>query len=127
MTDDQIRFSCRHCGAKIKVSRELSGRTGKCPKCGEAMTVPEQGLVIELQLDQEPPKFLVEKTSKRWKKLSLYGVVIIFSGLIFAIAFNFDEMGRVSSQWRMTIGLFVFASGMLTVFYSSIMSWWHHG
>ncbi len=36
-----IEFTCR-CQARIKVKDEYAGRRVKCPKCGEALTVPRQ-------------------------------------------------------------------------------------
>ncbi|MFC1738401.1 hypothetical protein ACFL1G_05035 [Planctomycetota bacterium] len=36
-----IRFQCGHCGRRIHVSAAHSGKKGKCPKCGQLVTVPE--------------------------------------------------------------------------------------
>lgn len=35
-----IRVVCQ-CGAKLKVKDELAGRVGKCPTCGEKLTIPK--------------------------------------------------------------------------------------
>lgn len=39
--DEFIRFSCE-CGKRIKVHREYAGKTGRCPKCGRQVKVPEK-------------------------------------------------------------------------------------
>ena len=35
-----ISFSCRHCGQRMKVTREGGTRRAKCPKCGQVVSVP---------------------------------------------------------------------------------------
>jgi hypothetical protein len=35
-----IRFSCKHCGQKIRVPEAGAGRKGKCPKCENIVLVP---------------------------------------------------------------------------------------
>lgn len=37
-----IRFQCDHCQAVLNVKSELAGKKGKCPKCGEKISVPAQ-------------------------------------------------------------------------------------
>jgi membrane associated rhomboid family serine protease len=37
--DGMIRFSCK-CGKKIKVPQKYSGKTGKCPQCGDRIVIP---------------------------------------------------------------------------------------
>lgn len=37
--DEFIRFSCQ-CGKKIKVPKEYSGRSGRCPRCKRTVQVP---------------------------------------------------------------------------------------
>jgi phage FluMu protein Com len=36
-----IRFSCKHCGQKIRVPEAGAGRKGKCPKCKNIVLVPQ--------------------------------------------------------------------------------------
>ncbi|MHC4546159.1 MAG: hypothetical protein ACYTDW_17595, partial [Planctomycetota bacterium] len=36
-----IRFSCKHCGQKIRVPEVGAGRKGKCPKCKNIVLVPK--------------------------------------------------------------------------------------
>ena len=38
---EYIRFYCT-CGKRIKVPAKHAGRTGKCPKCSNKVTVPDQ-------------------------------------------------------------------------------------
>ncbi|MGA2033796.1 MAG: serine/threonine-protein kinase, partial [Thermoguttaceae bacterium] len=35
-----IRFSCFHCGLKLKVKPELAGRFARCPSCKQPLVVP---------------------------------------------------------------------------------------
>jgi len=35
-----IRFTCKNCGQKIKVSDQYAGKKGKCPKCRRPIVVP---------------------------------------------------------------------------------------
>ncbi len=35
-----ISFACAGCGKQVKVKDELAGKQGKCPGCGQAITVP---------------------------------------------------------------------------------------
>lgn len=37
-----IEFSCENCGQKITVPRVHAGKRGKCPKCKQIVTIPEQ-------------------------------------------------------------------------------------
>jgi hypothetical protein len=37
-----IRFCCENCGCKIKAPETNTGKKGKCPKCGNALIVPEE-------------------------------------------------------------------------------------
>lgn len=43
-----ISFACTSCSAKLRAKPELSGKVGKCPKCGQPITVPRQA-------DEKPP------------------------------------------------------------------------
>jgi hypothetical protein len=49
-----IRFECQHCGHKLKVPDERSGRQGRCPACKGIVTVPaaplESSLTEDIQL-----------------------------------------------------------------------------
>ena len=55
-----IRFSCPNCQVSVVVGGEHAGKTGKCLKCGEAVTVPlEQDSVAEplvVSLDFDEPE-----------------------------------------------------------------------
>jgi len=36
-----MKFNCPHCQKVLNVKDELAGKRGKCPACGQAITVPE--------------------------------------------------------------------------------------
>lgn len=42
-----IRFACSNCSHLISVAQKYSGRKGKCPKCGNAVTVPDESTIIK--------------------------------------------------------------------------------
>ena len=42
----QIKVTCP-CGNIMKLRSEHAGRTGKCPKCDAAVTVPDEGFFAE--------------------------------------------------------------------------------
>jgi DNA-directed RNA polymerase subunit RPC12/RpoP len=46
-----IRFCCEHCGHKIAVQDGHAGKTGKCPRCGAAVVVPERSVLIDFQCE----------------------------------------------------------------------------
>lgn len=46
-----IRFCCEHCGHKIGVQDEHTGRRGRCPKCGRALVVPERSVLIDFHCE----------------------------------------------------------------------------
>ncbi len=53
-----IKFRCGHCGRKLGVPDEYSGRRVRCTQCNEACQVPESGVLedsaVALELDPEP-------------------------------------------------------------------------
>jgi hypothetical protein len=73
-----IAFLCPHCNVQLKVKDRLAGRMGKCPGCGNAVTVPqiaEKTPVTEAEwlagTDPEPMlEFLFGRTTDR--KLRLF-------------------------------------------------------
>lgn len=40
-TGGKIEFDCSHCGKSLSVDASKAGRTGRCPACQAALTVPE--------------------------------------------------------------------------------------
>jgi hypothetical protein len=38
-----IRLTCPNCGAKLRAKSKLGGKEKKCPRCGNALSVPEAG------------------------------------------------------------------------------------
>jgi hypothetical protein len=55
-----ITFSCQ-CGKQIKVADKFAGRTGKCPACGELVTIPQP----ELDLLDNDPDLIYEALSPK--------------------------------------------------------------
>jgi hypothetical protein len=43
-----IRFLCPHCNKRCKVPADAAGRQAMCPKCGNSLMVPNQGVPVEL-------------------------------------------------------------------------------
>ncbi|MBF0119129.1 MAG: tetratricopeptide repeat protein [Desulfobacterales bacterium] len=43
---NKISFKCEHCGHSLFVSAESAGRKGRCPKCREAMIIPNDAQII---------------------------------------------------------------------------------
>lgn len=48
-----INVTCS-CGATLRVKDEYAGKRGKCPKCGQAILIPEQE-IVDLQIAEEVP------------------------------------------------------------------------
>ena len=42
-----IEFDCSHCGQHLRIKEELAGKQGKCPACGERISVPIPGAATE--------------------------------------------------------------------------------
>ena len=49
-----IRFSCKHCGQKIRVPEAGAGRKGKCPKCKNIVVIPKVEDTTEVASRVEP-------------------------------------------------------------------------
>lgn len=49
-----MSIQCPECNAKLKATAEHAGRTLKCPRCGEPVTVPRD-LAVSRELAKEPP------------------------------------------------------------------------
>lgn len=49
-----IRFSCKHCGQKIRVPEVGAGRKGKCPKCNNIVLVPKVEDIKPVASQTEP-------------------------------------------------------------------------
>ena len=47
-----IRFTCDHCGAKLKAPDGTTGRSTRCLKCGAAVTIPEP--IFDAEVVDEP-------------------------------------------------------------------------
>jgi len=35
-----IEFKCPHCHKPLEASDEIAGKKGKCPSCGQTVTIP---------------------------------------------------------------------------------------
>ena len=50
-----IHFNCHHCDAVLKVPDETAGKSGKCPKCGNRVTVPaKEAITVDLAAALQP-------------------------------------------------------------------------
>ena len=56
-----IRFHCEHCAHKITVRDKNVGKKGKCPKCGNVITVPAESTIIDLLCEYCDRKISVPK------------------------------------------------------------------
>ncbi|GMW03015.1 MAG: hypothetical protein AMXMBFR84_41510 [Candidatus Hydrogenedentota bacterium] len=36
-----IRFKCPHCDTQLQAAGEFAGKTGKCPQCKKALSIPQ--------------------------------------------------------------------------------------
>ena len=49
--DELIRFVCP-CGKRLKVSGKFAGKSSNCPKCGQAVAIPEQSQIEGVEQSQ---------------------------------------------------------------------------
>ncbi len=92
-------IKCSECG------KDISDKAESCLSCGNPIN--KQSPVVET--------IEIERTSKKWKKKSLWGVAFIIAGLMF--------LG--SKFWGLGILLMVLGFGKLII--SGIGSWWTNG
>lgn len=57
-----VRFCCEHCGHKISVQDNYSGKRGKCPECGALVVIPDKSTVITFHCQNCGRKINVPKT-----------------------------------------------------------------
>ena len=58
-----IRFYCEHCAHKIRVRDTEIGRQGKCPKCGNVITIPAESTIIEFRCEKCDRQMSVPKSN----------------------------------------------------------------
>src|SRR5262249_47482768 len=58
---DFTNFPCPSCGKKLKAAASASGKRTKCPKCGQAMVIPQPAG------DNEAPKREVQRVTETRK------------------------------------------------------------
>ncbi len=52
-----IEFQCDNCGAKFRVKEDRAGTQGKCPRCGEIVTIPTPlTMLLESEPVEAPPE-----------------------------------------------------------------------
>ena len=66
---------------------------------------------------------LIEQTSKKWKALSVKGLLLTVIGLIIACCFFEDPHSHDYRSWL----LWLAAPGALIMLYSSARAWWDNG
>jgi len=57
-----IQFRCEHCGHKLGVSDKHAGKRGKCPKCGNVITIPAESTIIEFHCEYCDRRISVTKS-----------------------------------------------------------------
>ena len=74
-----IKFRCEKCGHKISVEDKHAGRQGKCPKCGNAVVVPDVSTLIEVLCVKCGRKISVPKihAGKKGKCPKCQNIVVI--------------------------------------------------
>ena len=85
-----LKFRCVHCGTAIKVSDDLAGRKGKCPRCRKTITIPVRGedggadvlkdLSMLGRLEEEAPAvhdWPAEGSPKNFKPALIIGAVTL--------------------------------------------------
>jgi predicted amidophosphoribosyltransferase len=105
---------CPFCAEKIK------RKAVKCKHCGSDLRAPAAPVpnhVVQAQPVQQNPQHVqtIEQTSKKWKGMLVFGVVLMMVGFIMVLTGVFALGG---------ISLLV---GVCATVYAKIMSWWHHG
>jgi uncharacterized membrane protein YvbJ len=94
--------------ALIKCSEcqsDVSENAQTCPHCGNPLKNPPQKVeIVE-----------VERTSKKWKKKSLWGLAFIIVGLLL-----------LRGEWQ-GVGIILIVIGFVKLIISSIGSWWTNG
>jgi hypothetical protein len=58
-----IRFYCEHCAHKIRVRDKEIGKQGKCPKCGNVITIPAESTIIEFRCEKCDREMSVPKSN----------------------------------------------------------------
>lgn len=58
-----IRFYCEHCAHKIRIRDKEIGKQGKCPKCGNVITIPAESTVIEFRCEKCDREMSVPKSN----------------------------------------------------------------
>jgi len=80
-----------------------------CPSCGTAINGANF-----CSSCGSPATVTIEKTGKKWKKLTVIGAGCIVGGLLGLALFG-------------PIGALLFLIGLPVLIYTSIGKWWHHG
>jgi len=57
-----IQFCCDYCAHKISVRDKDAGKQGKCPKCGNVITIPAESTIIEFLCDYCDRRISVPKS-----------------------------------------------------------------
>jgi len=60
--DLMIKFCCDYCAHKISVRDTGAGKQGKCPKCGNVITIPAESTIIEFLCDYCDRRISVPKS-----------------------------------------------------------------
>jgi hypothetical protein len=123
-----IRFSCQHCGQRLRIASRKAGKEVECPKCQESIVVPSEDAVaapppapeVPLDADDSPPdetplpEFVVHDDDVEWVYESEEGEGQVAPGQV--------DLDRVSVPRSVlyaqgillgVVGLLAFALGVL--------------
>ena len=92
-------IKCSECG------KDISDKATSCPACGNPLhsQVVEAVKTVEIQL-----------TNKRWKKTTLWGLLILFIGFI-------------TLPRSIGLGIFLIFIAVIMAFVSRVGAWWTNG
>jgi hypothetical protein len=140
--------ACPHCQGQILENPQLAGEVVVCPHCQGKFRMPiPQAQMQEGALDfledahrqpqisvqrrpfESPPSHgkihvLTERTSKQFKLMMLFGVVMTIGGCVVSVnANNSNNPDYVAGS----IGSLVMLGGIVLFVVGKILAWWHHG
>ena len=139
-------LDCPVCGHKFQ-AEAAAGDVATCPRCGDSMKSaltydllppsPLQAVSIEVPLGNETNPITIQRTAKRWKKLTAIGMVVALAGLailvigIAMLSLNQDGVIHANADtWFKAVlstGFPLLIIGLGIKVYAALMAWWHHG
>ena len=101
-----IDFSCPHCGQAIRVSDESAGRSGRCPKCQQPVTIPSPGepaASAPPPIHLSPPGYAPPAKSSAVPVVvivlvAVFGVMVVCGGILAALLIPAIQAARESAR-----------------------------